>query len=127
MTKVQEQKLTEKGLPDAADAAKIVRLVNEAINKTRELARGFCPVVSESHGLMSALQQLGSEVEDVFGISCQLQCDDPVLIDDVSLATHLYHIAQEAVNNAIKHGKARKIVIGLLAQAKSRGMLTIQR
>ncbi len=45
---------------------------------------------------MSALQQLAAEVEDVFGVSCQLQCDSPVLIDDVSLATHLYHISQEA-------------------------------
>ena len=41
MTKVQEQKLKEKRLPYAADAAKIVKLVNEAINKTRELARGL--------------------------------------------------------------------------------------
>ena len=125
MTKVQEQKLKEKRLPYAADAAKIVKLVNEAINKTRELARGLSPVVSESHGLMSALQQLSTEAEDVFGVSCQLQCDSPVLIDDVSLATHLYHISQEAISNAIKHGKARRISI-TLAASESRGMLTIQ-
>ena len=70
-------------------------------------------MVSESHGLMSALQQLSAEVEDVFGVSCQLQCEIPVLIHDVNVATHLYHISQEAVSNAIKHGKARKIEIGL--------------
>jgi PAS domain S-box-containing protein len=125
MSKVQEQKLKEKRLPYAADAAKIVKLVNEAINKTRELARGLSPVVSESHGLMSALQQLSAEVQDVFGVSCRLQCDSPVLIDDVSLATHLYHISQEAVSNAIKHGKARKIEIALAA-SDGRGMLTIR-
>ncbi len=117
--------MKEKRLPYAADAAKIVKLVNEAINKTRELARGLSPVVSESHGLMSALQQLSTEVEDVFGLSCQLRCDNPVLIDDVSLATHLYHISQEAISNAIKHGKARKIEISLVA-GESRGMLTIE-
>jgi len=125
MTKVQEQKLKEKRLPYAADAAKIVKLVNEAINKTRELARGLSPVVSESHGLMSALQQLSAEVQDVFGVSCQLQCDSPVLIEDVSLATHLYHISQEAVSNAIKHGKAKKIEIALAA-SEGRGTLTIR-
>ncbi len=125
MTKVQEQKLKEKRLPYAADAAKIVKLVNEAINKTRELARGLSPVVSESHGLMSALRQLGTEVKDVFGVSCHLQCDNPVLIDDVSLATHLYHISQEAVSNAIKHGKAKNIEI-TLAASDGRGMLTIE-
>ena len=125
MTKVQEQKLKEKRLPYAADAAKIVKLVNEAINKTRELARGLSPVVSESHGLMSALQQLSAEVQDVFGVSCRLQCESPVLIDDVSLATHLYHISQEAVSNAVKHGKARKIEI-TLAAGDSRGLLTVR-
>ncbi len=125
MTKVQEQKLTEENLPYAADAAKIVKLVNQAINQTRELARGLLPVVSESEGLMEALRQLSSEVEDVFGVSCHLHCEDPVLIGDVSVATHLYHISQEAVSNAIKHGKARNIEIGLLA-SDNRGMLTIR-
>ncbi len=124
MSKVQEQKLKEKRIPYAAEAAKIVKLVNEAINKTRELARGLNPVVSESHGLMSALQQLTSEVEDVFGVSCLLRCDTPVLIDDVSISTHLYHISQEAVSNAIKHGHAKKIEITLTAN-DGRGMLTV--
>src|ERR1700732_178901 len=54
MTKVQEKRLTEKSLPEAADAAKVVTLVNEAIYKTRELARGLMPVLSQSHGLMAA-------------------------------------------------------------------------
>ena len=125
MSKVQEQKLAEKGMAEAADAAKIVRLVNEAINKTRELARGLLPVVSDSDGLMSALQHWASEVEDLFGISCRFECETPVLIDDVNRATHLYHIAQEAVNNALKHGKARNIVITLSANEK-RGMLIIR-
>ena len=54
-----------------------------------------------------------------------LQCENPVLIHDVSVATHLYHISQEAVSNAIKHGKARKIEIGLSA-SDNRGVLTIR-
>ena len=125
MTKVQEQKLKEQGLPYASDAAKIVKLVNEAIHKTRELAKGLSPVVSESHGLMTALQQLGAEVEDVFGVSCQLQCETPVLVDDVSVATHLYHISQEAVSNAVKHGKARRIEI-VLGVSDGHGVLSIR-
>ena len=113
MSKVQEQRLKENGLPDAADAAKIVKLVNEAINKTRELGSGLIPVVSESHGLMSALQQLGRRGGGRVRRLLPVAVREPVLIDDVSLATHLYHISQEAVNNAIKHGKARKIEIRL--------------
>jgi PAS domain S-box-containing protein len=124
MSKVLEQKLAERSMPETADADKILRLVNEAISRTRELARGLSPVVSEAHGLMSALGQLSNEIEDLFRISCRCECDEPVLIDNVDLSTHLYHIAQEAVNNAIKHGKAKHIVIRLGASNDS-GMLTI--
>jgi PAS domain S-box-containing protein len=124
MSKVQQQKLSEKALPEAADAAKIVRLVNEAIHKTRELARGLLPVMSDAHGLMSALQQGAAEVREVFGVDCRFQCDPPVQINDIDLGTHLYHIAQEAMNNAIRHGKARTIRVALRA-AESQGELTV--
>ena len=107
MTKVQEQRLAERQIPEAADAAKIVQFVNEAILKTRELSRGLLPVVSDAHGLMSALRLYAAEIEDLFGITCWFQCEEPVLIHDTPMATHLYHIAQEAVNNAIKHGQTR--------------------
>jgi PAS domain S-box-containing protein len=115
MTKVQEQKLAERQIPEAADAAKIVQLVNDAILKTRELARGLLPVVSDAHGLMSALQLYAGEIEDLFGIACRFQCEEPVLIHDAAVATHVYHIAQEAVNNAITHGHATNILIRLFA------------
>jgi PAS domain S-box-containing protein len=115
MSKVQEQKLSEKGLAEAKEAARIVGLVNEAINKTRELAHGLWPVVSDAEGLMSALKRWAAEVEDLFHISCRLSIDDPVLIYDAAVATHLYRIAQEAVNNAIKHGQATNIRITLWA------------
>ncbi len=125
MSKVQEQKLMEKSLPEAADAAKIVNLVNEAIHKTRELARGLSPVVSDAQGLMSALQQWAGEVEDLFAVNCRFQCFTPVLIHDDTMATHLYYIAREAVNNAIKHGHAQQIFIRLAAD-EHQGVLSIQ-
>jgi PAS domain S-box-containing protein len=125
MSKVQEQKLMEKNLPEASDAAKIVNLVNQAIHKTRELARGLLPVVSEAQGLMSALRQWAGEVEDLFAVNCCFQCVAPVLIHDGTVATHLFYIAQEAVNNAIKHGHASQIVIRLAAD-QQQGALTIE-
>ncbi len=125
MSKVQEQKLMEKGFPEAEDASKIVNLVNEAIHKTRELARGLLPVVSDAQGLMSALQQWAGEVEDLFAVSCRFHCLTPVLIHDDEVATHLYYIAREAVNNAIKHGHAQHIAIRLAA-VERQGALTIQ-
>jgi PAS domain S-box-containing protein len=125
LSKVLERKLTEKSAPDASDAAKIARLVNQAINKTRELARGLLPVESGSKGLMSALQHLASEVEELFDIHCHFRLDQDVLIRDMDLATHLYRIAQEAVTNAIKHGQSRQIVI-VLSHHRDKVLLSIQ-
>ncbi len=125
MSKVLQQKLTEKSMPEAAAAAKIVALVNEAIHKTRELSRGLLPVLSDPSGLMSALERLASELEDLFHIWCRFVCPEPVLIHDNTLATHLYRIAQEAANNAIRHGCASQIGI-TLAAAEDKIALTIE-
>jgi PAS domain S-box-containing protein len=125
MAKVHEAKLAEQKRSETEDAAKIVKLVNEAIHKTRELARGLLPVVSDSQGLMSALQLWAAEVEDLFRVPCRFQCETPVLIHDDTMATHLYHIAQEAVNNAIKHGDPQRVLIQLSA-AQGRGTLLVK-
>lgn len=125
MSKVLAQQLGGGGTAQAEQARKIVQLVNEAINKTRELARGLLPVFSEADGLMSALKQWSAEVEDLFHISCGFTCAEPILISDVGMATHLYHIAQEAVNNAIKHGVARRITLSL-GRENGGGILTVE-
>ncbi|HEY6948176.1 MAG TPA: PAS domain S-box protein [Gemmatimonadales bacterium] len=123
--KALERKLAVEGTAEAADARKIVELVNEAINKTRELARGLLPVVSGADGLMSALKQWSEEVEDLFHISCRFHCEEPVLITDVDVATHLFHIAQEAGTNAVKHAHAEHLVLALTRQDGT-GTLTIE-
>jgi PAS domain S-box-containing protein len=125
MTKAHETRLAEQNRPEAQDAAKIVKLVNEAIHKTRVLARGLLPVVSDSQGLMSALQVWAAEVEDLFGVTCRFECESPVLVYDNAMATHLYHIAQEAANNAIKHGEAQNILI-FLTSDHGKGTLVIK-
>lgn len=124
MSKVLEQRLGELGHPETVEAAKIVNLVNEAIRMTRELARGLLPVMAEARGLMSALERWAVEVSDLFHISCRFECQTPVLIRDEALADHLYYIAREAVNNAIKHGKCKRIIIGLGTRGQY-GTLTI--
>jgi signal transduction histidine kinase len=99
--------------------------VNQAIDNTRQLARGLHPVAAEPQGLMSALKNWAAEVQEVFHINCRFQCDRPIYIHDANLATHLYRIAQEAVNNAIRHGKSRNIVIGM-SRRDGAGVLTIK-
>jgi PAS domain S-box-containing protein len=125
MGKVLEDRLAESSAADAAEAAKIVKLVNESIKMTRELARGLLPMVSESHGLISALEHYAGEVRELFHVACRFECGNPVFVHDGVLADHLHRLAQEAVTNAIKHGRAKNIVIGL-AVVKGGGVLTIR-
>jgi len=125
MGKALEERLAESSIPEAAEAAKIVKLVNDSIKMTRDLARGLLPVVSEGHGLMSALEHWACEASELFHVNCRFECDDPVFVHEEVLAEHLYRLAQEAVTNAIKHGRAGVIVIGL-AVVKGGGVLTVR-
>lgn len=113
MSQVLEQKLARRSKAAAAKAADIAKNVRDAIRHTRLLARGLSPVTLESEGLMSALQELALNTEKIFHVSCRFDCKPPVLVRDYAVATHLFWLAQEAVSNAIKHGKAKRILIRL--------------
>jgi signal transduction histidine kinase len=113
LSKALQQRLAAKSLPETADAIKIVGLVSESIGQSRALAKGLSPVGLEDGGLAGALSQLAASTSDVFGIRCNSQCEDGVELTNLAVATHLYRIAQEAVNNAIRHGKATQIEIVL--------------
>ena len=118
------EKLAARSVPEAADAGKVVELVEEGIALARQLARGLYPVEMDAEGLMSAFQELATTTASLFKISCEFRCHPPVLIHDAAAATHLYHIAREAVRNAIGHGKARRVTINL-ASAGDRVELTV--
>jgi two-component system sensor kinase FixL len=113
MSQVLEQKLAPKSKADAARVADIARHVRDAISQTRLLARGLFPVTLESEGLKSALEELAVNTEKIFGINCRLVSRGEMKISDLAAATHLYRIAQEAVSNAFKHGKAKEVTIEL--------------
>jgi len=113
MTKVLAQKLAEKSPQEAADAAEIASLVNQAMDQTRGLAKGLHPIDLDAESLTSVLNELAVTTEKLFAIRCTFKTNGPILIDDAVVAVHLYRIAQEAVNNAIKHGRAKNIGIDL--------------
>jgi len=125
LSKGLAQKLEAKSKMHAPEAAKITHLINQAIVQTRDLARGLYPVNLEATGLGAALQELADQVATIFKISCRFQWDDSILVRDNTKATHLYYIAREAVNNAIKHGKAQAVVIGL-DRVKDQVILTVK-
>ncbi len=112
-SEVLEQHLKPRSKSLAAEAATIARHVREVIGQTRSLARGLSPVVLEEGGLTAALQELASTVEELFPVRCQLSDRRSAPRLATVAATHLYRVAQEAIANAVRHGKATEIHIQL--------------
>jgi PAS domain S-box-containing protein len=101
-------------VPEAQrEITKIGELIREGARQARMLSRGLSPVSLEAEGLMAALKELTESSGDLFGNSCRFQCTKPVAVRDNVVATHLYRIAQEAVSNAARHGRAKSIVVAL--------------
>ena len=114
MSEVLEHKL--EGSPEAAEARRIAERVQGAIEKTRTLARGLSPLEMESSDLITALTELASNARKTFSIACRFRGEIPVPVKDAAVSTHLYRIAQEALGNAIRHGRAREVTITLEAR-----------
>jgi len=117
MSRALWRKLQE-GRGEPADAAAIEKLLNETIAQTRAIARGLCLVQTDEDGLLTAIRELAADTEEVYGVVCSVAGDGPVGVFEAPVATHLYRIAQEAVSNALKHGQASRIVIGLDADGE---------
>ena len=107
------EKLAAKSLPEANDAYRVVELTEQGITLARNLARGLSPFQLEADGLQGSLETLATATSDQFGIECHFVCSTPPEIADIAVATHLYRIAQEAISNAVRHGKAKHITITL--------------
>ncbi|MEX2214163.1 MAG: response regulator [Phycisphaeraceae bacterium] len=122
---VLRQKLARLNRPEAADAAEITQLVNQTIDHARALVRGLCPVVTDADGLMSALEELAEVIHTTHRVACRFLCEEPVLVNDPNVAAQAYFIAREAVNNAVKHARARHITLRLKKQG-DRAVLSVQ-
>jgi signal transduction histidine kinase/CheY-like chemotaxis protein len=106
-------KLSTHSRSEAEEAATISSLVQEAIAQTRALARGLCPVQLETAGLDTAFEDLTYQVQRLHGIECRFVPSGVIPSCDTTVALHLYRIAQEAINNAVKHSGARQIIVTL--------------
>src|SRR4029077_1111997 len=119
---VLREKLADRA--EVEDADKVVRYIEEGIDLTRNLARGFFSPELEADGLDVALQGLAENISERFRVPCIFNGDDAVHVGDATTATQLYHIAQEAAMNAVKHASANRIDIEL-AQNGQKLTLTV--
>ncbi len=98
---------------EAASAAKSCEQLDEAVNEARRVCRGLYPIRLSTQGLQAALEEMAAVGAERYGVPCTCIPSGEAIPCDVTTATHLYRIAQEAVNNALKHSGAHQVSIRL--------------
>ena len=98
---------------EAATAADLANQLRQAIVQTRDLAHGLAPAHVSQVGLVMALQSLAEDVSRLQGVNCSFRCCGDLNDYEERIAIHLYRIAQEAINNATRHGRAQHLEISL--------------
>lgn len=112
LAKTLEEKLAARGAEEAVEASRLVKLLEQGVSEARRIARGLFPRELESQGLANALKDLAALTAEVYRVVCTVEVDD-LETEQAEVARHLYRIAQEAVSNALKHGRAGRIEIRL--------------
>jgi signal transduction histidine kinase len=113
-TQALENMLSKKMIPEAEDAARITSLTEMAKTRVRSLSKELSPILEKGEfSLMTAIVELSSNSEMLFGIPCVIFCKKPVPLYDEAALLHLYRIAQEAITNAARHAKPGQIEIHL--------------
>ncbi len=106
-----KQKMIDKSYPETSDIEVISEHIGNAIERVRRLSKRLYPVSIERNGLYLALEEMCQEAEKIFNISCMVEIRGTLILDDMHMANHLYYIAQESINNALKHGNAKNISV----------------
>jgi PAS domain S-box-containing protein len=110
LSKALEKKLISQKLPQSEEASKITTCLIQSVEQARDLSHGLYPIELELNGLELALEELTDNAAKIFKIECTVDGDGTTEIEKSS-SIHLYRICQEAIQNAIRHGNARKIEI----------------
>jgi PAS domain S-box-containing protein len=109
------QSCRQGGLPTAEELARLEVTIRRAIETCRAIAHGLSPLGYASAGLVGALQEMARLQEDR-GSAAEVRFEAvtlaPLRLSPVAL-DHLFRIAQEAVTNAQRHARARRIDIRL--------------
>ena len=100
----------------AADVAEIGVLLKQAVVCARDLAHGLCPAELRADDLNQAIEVLAANVGALFGVVCTFESRQPCPDLGVDGQMHLFRIVQEAVHNAVIHGRSRRVDIVLSAE-----------
>jgi two-component system CheB/CheR fusion protein len=112
--------LARQNVPESRTLNELIEHLRQALEEARALSRGLAPVPLTEQGLAAALGRLAGDMQAATGIACHFETDPryPVEVENRTTAMQLYRIAQEAVHNAIKHGRPRNISIRLVRSGR---------
>jgi signal transduction histidine kinase len=116
MMKAMETKLQKVSPALARESGRLELLIRQTIDQSRDLAKGFYPVELERLGLAAALQEIPRHLKQLSTIDYVVETDENVACASLkgTQAVQLFRIAQEAAHNAVKHAKAKRVVVRLV-------------
>lgn len=117
LARVLQHRLETTGNSEAEQAQKIASYLKIALRTTRDLSHKLYPI-GLKEGLVHALKILADDIQRLFEVKCLFSYDNDIGIHDKDVEGHCYFIVQEAVKNAVQHGKASRITISLNARNK---------
>lgn len=123
-SKVLANKLKAQSQPEAEAANRLAGMIEKAIELTRVLSHSLRPIEMKEEGLLDGFRELARNINTSGSAHCVFECSKAVTLETVDANMHLYRIAQEAINSAIRHGEAKNITIILKAE-KERVILSI--
>lgn len=126
MIKTLQDKLEKNQDLDPYQLKEEVQMINQhlknTIQGTRQLARGIYPMGLEAVNLLDVINNLVQDMQARYGVQIEFTHSPDFVCEDNEAASHLYGIIMEAVRNAVRHGKAKHIVIDLL---KNQGEISL--
>jgi len=108
-----QNRLRAKGLPEAATAERLAELLKHACNEVRRISHGLQPVSTDPESLMTGIRNLVATAGSLNGATCLFRCNETVAVHNHDCANHLYRIAQEAIQNALRHGRPQEVIVSL--------------
>ncbi len=109
----------------ATELAPVLSHLQQSIESCRNLSRGLMPVDDEPGSFWRMMELLCQDYAQFAGVACQFSMNGNLEHIPHETANHLYRIAQEALANAVKHGRARLITLHL-EEHRGNCLLSIQ-
>jgi len=113
ISKSLEVRLSRRRSKEAPEAANLHGLIQETITQTRALSHDMVAMDLQEGDIGAAMEGLVAHVKHTFGLSCRFYSQTAGSEIDANSVRELYKITQEAVLNAITHGKATRVEIRL--------------